>query len=95
MDKNYTINDISVDTLIQMRTECTIFLQSAEVSALLNDSNLSAESAGHDFWLTRNGHGAGFWDRGLGAVGEKLTRLAHGAGERTMYVGDDSQIHIG
>lgn len=21
--------------------------------------------AGHDFWLTRNGHGAGFWDRGL------------------------------
>ena len=18
--------------------------------------------AGHDFWLTRNGHGAGFWD---------------------------------
>lgn len=22
------------------------------------------EQAGHDFWLTRNGHGAGFWDRG-------------------------------
>ena len=21
------------------------------------------EQAGHDFWLTRNGHGAGFWDR--------------------------------
>lgn len=20
------------------------------------------EQAGHDFWLTRNGHGAGFWD---------------------------------
>jgi hypothetical protein len=28
--------------------------------------------AGHDFWLTRNGHGAGFWDRGLGEVGENL-----------------------
>lgn len=33
------------------------------------------EQAGHDFWLTRNGHGAGFWDRGLGEVGEKLTAL--------------------
>ena len=21
------------------------------------------EQAGHDFWLTRNGHGTGFWDR--------------------------------
>lgn len=21
------------------------------------------EQAGHDFWLTRKGHGAGFWDR--------------------------------
>src|SRR5690606_5349913 len=23
----------------------------------------SDERFGHDFWLTRNGHGAGFWDR--------------------------------
>lgn len=23
---------------------------------------LSWADAGHDFWLTRNGHGAGFWD---------------------------------
>lgn len=29
--------------------------------------------AGHDLWLTENGHGAGFWDRGLGELGEKLT----------------------
>lgn len=30
------------------------------------------ELAGHDYWLTRNGHGAGFWDRGLGPVGDRL-----------------------
>lgn len=34
------------------------------------------ERAGHDFWLTRNGHGAGFWDRGLGALGERLSEAA-------------------
>lgn len=36
--------------------------------------------AGHDFWLTRNGHGAGFWDRGLGTLGERLTAAASAFG---------------
>ena len=26
-------------------------------------SDDNREQAAHDFWLTRNGHGAGFWDR--------------------------------
>tara|TARA_R110001606_G_scaffold160326_1_gene304282 strand:+ start:719 stop:1090 length:372 start_codon:yes stop_codon:yes gene_type:complete len=26
-------------------------------------SNDNIEQSGHDFWLTRNGHGTGFWDR--------------------------------
>ena len=26
-------------------------------------SHDNIEQAGHDFWLTRNGHGTGFWDR--------------------------------
>ena len=34
---------------------------------------MNEEQIGHDFWLTRNGHGAGFWDRGLGETGKKLT----------------------
>lgn len=37
--------------------------------------------AGHDFWLTRNRHGVGFWDRGLGEVGDRLTKAAHVYGE--------------
>jgi len=28
---------------------------------------------GYDYVLTTGGHGAGFWDRGLGEVGDKLT----------------------
>ena len=35
------------------------------------------EQNGHDFWLTRRRHGAGFWDRGYGdSVGEILTKIA-------------------
>ena len=50
--------------------------------------------AGHDFWLTRNGHGAGFWDRGLGEAGKKLTDAAHAFGECNLYLGDDDVIHL-
>lgn len=45
-----------------------------------------ASRLGHDFWLTRNHHGAGFWDRGMGAHGEALTKLAHFFGEADLYV---------
>lgn len=37
--------------------------------------------AGHDYWLTRHGHGTGYWDRGLGELGERLTDAAKALGE--------------
>ena len=81
--------DISPATLAEMR---------ADVDAFATDNaddlaNLDAEQAGHDFWLTRNGHGAGFWDRGLGAVGDRLTAAAHVYGSVDLYVGDDGLIY--
>ena len=51
--------------------------------------------AGHDFWLTRNGHGAGFWDGDWEpeATAERLTDAAHAYGETYLYVGDDGMIY--
>jgi hypothetical protein len=50
--------------------------------------------AGHDFWLTRQGHGTGFWDRGLGDLGGRLTEDAKSFGsadDHTPYdCGDDT-----
>jgi len=41
--------------------------------------------AGHDFWLTRNGHGTGFWDgmsrENIYPQAELLTKLAESYGE--------------
>jgi hypothetical protein len=48
----------------------------------------SADNFGHDFALTRNGHGAGFWDRGLGELGDRLTTAAKVYGESSVYVND-------
>lgn len=44
-------------------------------------SGLDEVQIGHDFYLTRNHHGAGFWDRDLGAIGESLTKMSHLFGE--------------
>lgn len=56
---------------------------------------LGAGQVGYDFVLTRNGHGAGFWDRGLGEAGDRLTAAAHSYGESGLYVGDDGRLHVG
>lgn len=54
----------------------------------------------HDFWLTRNGHGAGFWDgdycdRNSGIdIGGKLTELAKTFGSVDAYVGDDGKVYL-
>lgn len=51
------------------------------------------EQLGHDFWLTRNGHGAGYWDRGLGELGDRLADAARAHGTAGLYVGDDGLVH--
>ena len=48
------------------------------------------EQFAHDFWLTRNGHGAGFWDRGLGDVGDKLTEMAETHGSCDLYLSEET-----
>ena len=48
----------------------------------------------HDWTLTRNRHGAGFWDGGWAEPwGQRLTDLAHASGEISLYLGDDGFIY--
>jgi hypothetical protein len=90
LDKNYSEDDIAPETLKAMRADCDAFYvaNSADLSRVADDSR-----AGHDFWLTRNGHGAGFWDRGLGALGDRLTKASKTFGGVDLYVGDDGKIY--
>jgi hypothetical protein len=91
LDESHGVDDIAPETLKQMRKDCQAFVR--ETKADLHASGLGAGRAGHDFWLTRNRHGAGFWDEGLGAVGKRLTDAAHAYGSFDLYVGDDGKIH--
>jgi len=52
--------------------------------------DLPAEQSGHDFALTRNGHGSGYWDRGYGDVGERLSKASKAWGDFSLYKDGDS-----
>jgi len=106
LDDNYGINDISPDTMSEMRSDCQDFIAKVEAANILTggmDADASEARAneeafndrgGHDFWLTRNGHGAGFWDGHYDKeTGDKLSEIARGFGEYNLYIGDDGKIH--
>lgn len=65
-----------------------------EAVADLTEAGITAAQAGHDLILTANGHGTGFWDRGHGAIGERLSDAARKLGPVEAYRGDDGLIYV-
>ena len=92
LEKNYNSGHFSKEARRRIRNACFDFLVANK--ELLSQTELTNEQIGHDFWLTRNGHGTGFWDRGLGEVGDKLTESCMVVGECDVYVGDDGELHV-
>jgi hypothetical protein len=79
------ITEPTKNELHEMLIDCGNFIQKA--IHLMEGLDLS--QCGHDFWLTRNRHGTGFWDRGYEeSIANKLTELSKKAGEYYVY-GDD------
>lgn len=90
LDITHGIDDMSQEFLAQAINDCKNFRNNA---GTLLDKYDSAH-AGYDFWLTRNGHGAGFWDGDYEHDdGEKLTEISKTYGECNLYVGDDGKIY--
>ena len=81
----------SDDFLAVAKKDVNDFLEALEASSI-NHDDWSYEQIGHDFWLTRNGHGAGFWDRDL-PFGDDLSQLAEAFGPCELYEGDDGLIY--
>jgi hypothetical protein len=89
LDDNYTAADIDADTLAAMRVDCEAFYQ--ETTDAIDGEN---SQAGHDFWLTRNGHGAGFWDGDWKEPAASILDEASKAfGNVDLYLGDDGWIY--
>jgi hypothetical protein len=91
MDENFTVEDFSNEAIDKAVKECDDFVM-ANKADLENVGNPS--SHGHDFWLSRNGHGTGFSDRGYGAVGKRLQKAARVYGTLDLYAGDDRLLYM-
>ena len=84
--------------IIDAYATCADFLARAMRAGLWQqwiDANKTIETFAYDYWLTRNSHGAGFWDRGLGAAGDALSDMAQTQGSVYAYAGDDGLIYFG
>ena len=88
-------DELAPETIKAMRDDCASFLLVArrDLREACRHYPYSMTQAGHDLWLTRNRHGAGFWDRGLDEVGDRLSDIAKHEGSRDLYVGDDGRIY--
>jgi hypothetical protein len=100
LDDNYGPEDLAPETRAAMRTDCEAFL--AKCGGLIeacagrikrDDSPFS--KAGHDLWLTRNGHGCGFWDGDWPEPeASRLDAAAKAMGTCDLYVGDDGRLYV-
>jgi len=99
LDENYTSEDIAAECLAQMEADCRAFFDANyttidEAEVTYGPDYGKWAHVGHDFWLTRNGHGAGFWDGDYSEPADEiLTEAAEAFGETDLYIGDDGQIY--
>lgn len=92
---NPTEGMFSNGALQSIYVECADFFfgEYAEMEATIEEfPHYGFSQAGHDFWLTRNGHGAGFWDRGIGKHGEELTKASKAYSEVNVYMDEETNL---
>jgi len=112
LDEDHYARDIAPSSLKSIRRDCAKFFKRhrrdlasyCEHLVRHDDSSSPMSFAGHDLFLTRNGHGCGYWDRdGVGdsgvpagppGLGQRLTDAASAFGTSDLYVGDDGRLYV-
>jgi hypothetical protein len=106
--KNYSAEDINEDCLNKLYKEFMGFVSKAEkrITEAVGDNWDSIDEfydviqpienqTEHDFVLTRNQEGAGFWDGDwCPAVSGILNDIARSFGEINAYVADDGKVYL-
>lgn len=93
LDEDYSVNDFTDEAVERATADCRKFLEACDPQ----DIEAAAEQQsyghiGHDFWLTRNGAGVGFWDGDYEeALGERLTTIAETFPELHVWPCDEQK----
>lgn len=82
LDSEYDVDDVDESTKEKAMGDIVCFVN--EAKDLLMDWPDS--QIGHDFWLTRNGHGAGFWDRTEYPNGDAITAIVDKSYRKDFHV---------
>ena len=107
-DANYFIEDFDEESLKKLYGEYQQFLSVVEekitekigeewdcIDDFYDLAQPALNQTEYDYILTRNRHGAGFWDGDWSdSVSEILTDAAQAQGEFDVYVGDDQKIYL-
>jgi len=89
LENNFVVEDIAPEAFAEIIKDTQSF-QKENWEDIQDD----LDRAGLDFWLTRNHHGAGFWDGDWPKeVGKRLTKKAQAYGEIHFYEGDDGLLY--
>lgn len=97
--------DLAPETLATIAADCARFwAENAADLATAGEAGYSMYQCGHDFWLTRNGHGAGFWDRpalacysvvgDVRTLGDRLSDACKSFGEVSACLGDGGKVYL-
>ena len=106
LDNNYSISDIDDSCLKKLESDFNSFVEAATllIQQKLGDFDSledfflftrSESQLEHDYILTRNRHGAGFWDGDWDEkVSQILTDTSQLKPEIEPYIGDDGKIYF-
>jgi hypothetical protein len=97
----YDVDDFAAENVAQMRKFLACFMEAnlmdlvatGHVAGIENNIGRIGQ-IGHDYVLTTGGHGAGFWDRGLGEAGERLSEVCRAERQEwSLYEAADGTLH--
>lgn len=86
------INDLAEETIIESIKDLSDFM-SQVMDAELSFEDMPSSYIGHNYWLNRVGHGAGFWDTDLND-GNKISDICKYNRVESCYLGDDDKVYI-
>lgn len=99
-DENYDLDDIADSTILQAYHDLKQMRELADLTCVRWEEFWPIETFARDFWLTRSGHGSGYWDRyGLNDedgydIGQRLSDIAKTFGGLDPVLGDDGKIYF-